>query len=410
MLAAALDSIKLGFCVFDRHQRLRACNAPYLAMYDLSPTVARRGCAFETLLKHLAGKGAFDCDPNDYRQSLSAASAQGSPSASEIKLADGRRIKIVDHPLPKGGWASIHEDVSEQRNADEERLAFHEREQRGIWLTEFMKSFRAQAQSSFETVAENAAATRSVAKELLNHSGETMLSAGTALEKSHKVLAAVTTMSSAARELVPSITEINHQLARTTGAVRHAVEEAERTNLQIGELADAGQKIGDVVKLIHHIASQTNLLALNATIEAARAGAAGKGFGVVASEVKMLSVQTAKATEDIGRRIDSVRTSAEAAARAIKDMTDRIKEIDHFASAAASSLEQQDAATSEISKNATDSEAGLGAVVNMLTAVTDDALKTSSSAKSVLSASNAVEVTSAALRDELEELLRKQAS
>jgi len=237
-----------------------------------------------------------------------------------------------------------------------------------------------------------------------------MFSAGTALEKSHKVLAAVTTVSSAARELVPSIAEINRQLARTAEAVRQAVGEAEQTNVQIGDLANVGQKIGDVVKLIHHIASRTNLLALNATIEAARAGAAGKGFAVVASEVKTLSVQTAKATEDISREIDAVRKSADAAVRAIERIARRIQEIDQFASAAASSLQQQDAATSEISKNASDSEDGVNAVVAMLTAVTGDALKTSSSAKSVLSASNAVEMTSATLREDVEAFLRKAAN
>ncbi len=71
----------------------------------------------------------------------------------------------------------------------------------------------------------------------------------------------------------------------------------------IADLAEAAQKIDDVVKLIQSVAGQTNLLALNATIEAARAGAAGKGFAVVASEVKALAVQTAKATDVIAGQI-----------------------------------------------------------------------------------------------------------
>ena len=409
-LAAALDAIPVGFCALDDRRRLRACNAAYLAMYRLPATAVRDGCDLDALIEHLAGAGTLDRDPAKRRAALAAMSAEAAPSGGELFLADGRIIKTVHYPVAQGGFVSVHQDISEQRKANQRPLATDESEQRKHWLAEFIASFRTQAQASLETVAENAATTRLVAKELLNHSGETMFSAGTALEKSHKVLAAVTTMSSAARELVPSIGEINNQLARTTDAVRQAVEEAERTNVQIGDLAEAGQKIGDVVKLIQHIASQTNLLALNATIEAARAGTAGKGFGVVASEVKMLSVQTAKATEDISRRIDSVRKSADAAARAIEDMTARIREIDHFASAAASSLQQQDSATSEIFRNASDSEDGVNAVVNMLTAVTNDALKTSSSAKSVLAASNAVQATSAALRDEVEEFLRKEAS
>jgi methyl-accepting chemotaxis protein len=406
-LAKALDVISLGFCVFDARGRLRICNAPYLAMYGLSPGLVRPGCDLDTLLRHRAAAGTYDLDPDQYRAAVAAMIAQGTPAISEIKLSDGRIIKMSQHPMPEGGWVSVHQDVSEQRLIDEQRFAALEGEKRRNWLEEFAASFRCQAETSLHTVAEHAAATRRVAKELLTHSGETMFSAGTALEKSHKVMSAVTTVSSAASELATSIGEIAHQLGRTAEAVHTAVEDAEQTGIEIDHLADAGQKIGDVVTLINHIAGQTNLLALNATIEAARAGAAGRGFAVVASEVKSLSVQTAKATEDISRQINSLRESAEVAVQAIERITTRIKEIDHFASEAASALQQQDIATTEISRNAHESEEGLNAVVGMLTTVTDDALKTSASAKSVLSASNAVEVTSTTLHDEVEEFLRR---
>jgi methyl-accepting chemotaxis protein len=284
-----------------------------------------------------------------------------------------------------------------------------EGEQRRVLLEQAIVALRQGAETSLGAVSENAAAMRVVAKSLLNDSGETTHSAGIALEKSHKVLAAVTTASSAARELVPSIAEISHQLTRTAEAVRQAVEEAEQTNAEIGGLAEAGQKIGDIIKLIQHIANQTNLLALNATIEAARAGTAGKGFAVVASEVKSLSVQTGKATEDISRQIEAVQKSAAAAVHAIERMARRMKEIDGFASEAAASVQQQDAATSEICRNVTDTEEGVNAVVAMLTGVTDDALKTSSSAKSVLTASNSVEADAAKLREDVETFLHKVA-
>ena len=131
--------------------------------------------------------------------------------------------------------------------------------------------------------------------------------------------------------------------------VRVSVNEAETTNEQIAGLADAAQKIGDVVKLIRDIAGQTNLLALNATIEAARAGEAGRGFAVVASEVKSLAVQTAKATEEIAAQILAVQGSTTIAVDAIRNIAGRMKEISSYTSAVAASVEQQNAATGEIS-------------------------------------------------------------
>ena len=116
----------------------------------------------------------------------------------------------------------------------------------------------------------------------------------------------------------------------TTDVVRSAVDEAQGTNRQIAALAQAAQKIGDVIKLIHAIAGQTNLLALNATIEAARAGEAGKGFAVVASEVKSLAVQTAQATENISKLIMAVQTATTGAVGAIGRIANRMQEIDNL--------------------------------------------------------------------------------
>src|SRR5207247_10230944 len=132
---------------------------------------------------------------------------------------------------------------------------------------------------------------------------------------------------SATDELRNSMAEINQQLSRTAETVHAAVAKADKTDTEISSLAEAAHKIGDVVKLIQHIAGQTNLLALNATIEAARAGAAGRGFAVVASEVKSLSMQTSKATEDISRQITSVQSSAMGAVQAIHNITERMREI-----------------------------------------------------------------------------------
>ncbi len=169
---------------------------------------------------------------------------------------------------------------------------------------------------------------RSTAATLFSNSGQTSNSADGAVSASNEASSNVETAAVAADELASSINEIGRQLATTTEIVRSAVAEANGTNHQITALAQAAQRIGDVIKLIRAIAGQTNLLALNATIEAARAGEAGKGFAVVASEVKSLAVQTAKATEDISRLITSVQQATTSAVSAIGRISGRMQEID----------------------------------------------------------------------------------
>ncbi len=186
--------------------------------------------------------------------------------------------------------------------------------------------------------------------------------------------------------------------------------EAQDTNDQIATMADAAQKIGDVVKLIHAIAGQTNLLALNATIEAARAGEAGKGFAVVASEVKSLAVQTAKATEDISKLITAVQAATSDAVAAIVRISDRMEEIDGGATVVAGAIERQSTATADISRNVAGAAAGTRQVVAALDQAANAATETARSAESVLTEAQAVETAAAELRREVEGFLARVAA
>jgi len=152
-LAAALDATPLGFCVFDRGQRLRVCNAAYLAMYNLSPKLVRPGCSLDALLELRAGNGTLD-QPAEHRAALAMALARGTPAASVGKLPDGRIIRITRYRLGDGGWVSVHEDASAESRADEQRLLTHAHEQRRLWLDDFVGSFRGQAESSLATLAD----------------------------------------------------------------------------------------------------------------------------------------------------------------------------------------------------------------------------------------------------------------
>jgi methyl-accepting chemotaxis protein len=211
----------------------------------------------------------------------------------------------------------------------------------------------------------------------------------------------VETAAVAADELSGSINEIGRQLARTTDIVRAAVSEAHGTNHQITALAQAAQKIGDVIKLIRAIAGQTNLLALNATIEAARAGEAGKGFAVVASEVKGLASQTAKATEEIGAQIRAVQTASTDSVKAIETISTTISRVNEIATVIASAVEQQGAATNEIARNVQQAAKGTNEVSSNIGNVSQAAAETGSAATQVLGAAGELSKQSEKLRGQV---------
>ncbi len=217
-------------------------------------------------------------------------------------------------------------------------------------------------------------------------------------------------VASATEELTASIGEISGQLDRAKTLAERALTEAEATDGQIGALAEGAQKIGDVVSLIRSIAEQTNLLALNATIEAARAGEAGKGFAVVASEVKALATQTAKATEEISKQILNVQTSTEEAVGAIRKITGRMREINQTTVGIAASVVQQGSATEEIARNVAEAARGTKAMAEGLTSVTGAAQRTAETAHSVREAVEALDSVAAHLEQEIDGFLKRVAA
>jgi methyl-accepting chemotaxis protein len=173
----------------------------------------------------------------------------------------------------------------------------------------------------------------------------------------------------------------------------------------VSGLADAAQKIGEVVALINDIASQTNLLALNATIEAARAGEAGKGFAVVASEVKSLANQTAKATDDIRAQITAIQAETRSAVDAIKSISKTVDEVSEISSSIAAAVEQQSAATQEITRNVQQAAAGTQEVSHNIGTVNKSSEKAGENANEVLAAANDLTKQAQSLRHEVDQFL-----
>ncbi len=215
----------------------------------------------------------------------------------------------------------------------------------------------------------------------------------------------VQTVAAATEELTSSIKEIGRQVTQSSQVSAKAVTEANKAKDMVRGLDDSAQKIGKVVALITDIAEQTNLLALNATIEAARAGEAGKGFAVVASEVKNLANQTAKATEEIAAQINDIQGATKSSVGAIESIFETIGQIDQISTTIASAIEEQTAATAEIARNVEQAAAGTQEVSSNITGVTKAAGETGQVSAQVLEAAKELATQSDSLRREVDGFL-----
>ena len=408
-LLDAIDNMSQGLCMFDAQTRILVVNRRYLEMYKLSPDVVKPGCTLRRLIEHRKQTGLFVDDVDSYCQRIIDSAKQGASTPIYVQASDGRIVLAKNEPLPGGGWVSTHEDITERRQAEEERAAIREQEQRRSATDAAIAAFRPIAERLLDSVGASASAMRSTANALFGFSEQTTTRAESAVQAFNEASTNVDGAAIAADELSHSIAEISRQLTQTGSIVAQATDEARQTDTEIAALASGAQKIGDVVKLIRDIAGQTNLLALNATIEAARAGEAGKGFAVVASEVKSLAVQTGKATEDIASHILAVQDSTTAAVEAIRHIATRMQEINQNTVALAAAVEEQNAATGEISHNVTSAAKGTSDVVGVLGDVAHAATETRASAQVVRDASQTVETAVADLRLEVENFLGRVA-
>ncbi|HXC43606.1 MAG TPA: methyl-accepting chemotaxis protein [Candidatus Dormibacteraeota bacterium] len=273
--------------------------------------------------------------------------------------------------------------------------------QAGIALNQMKNNLHAVVQSIAETSIHVAAASEelsSTSQQITANSEETSAQANVVSTAAQTVSQNLQTVATGAEEMGASIKEIAKNATEAAKVAGSAVKVAETTTATVSKLGDSSAEIGQVIKVITSIAQQTNLLALNATIEAARAGEAGKGFAVVANEVKELAKETAKATEDISRKIEAIQTDTKAAVDAIASISGVINQINDISSTIATAVEEQNATTNEMSRNVSEAAHSSGEITSNITGVSQAAESTSRGAADTQKAAQQLVETSAELR------------
>lgn len=235
-------------------------------------------------------------------------------------------------------------------------------------------------------------------QQITANSEETSTQADVVSRAAQQVTQNLQTVATGAEEMGTSIREIAKNATEAAKVATSAVKVAETATATVSKLGESSTEIGQVIKVITSIAQQTNLLALNATIEAARAGEAGKGFAVVANEVKELAKETAKATEDISRKIEAIQSDTKAAVDAIASISGVINQINDISSTIATAVEQQNATTNEMARNVSEAAHGSSEITSNIAGVAESAQGTTRGATDTQKASQQLVESATQLR------------
>jgi len=286
----------------------------------------------------------------------------------------------------------IEEVAAKNLTSDDIEVNTHDEIGRAATALNAMKSsLKSLIQSIAETTGQVASASEQLSvasQQITANSAQTSAQGVAVSQATQRVSHNLQSVSTGAAEMTSTIQSIASNSHEAASVASNAVQTARAANASVAKLGQSSTEIGEVIKVITSIAQQTNLLALNATIEAARAGEAGKGFAVVANEVKELAKQTAKATEDISRKITGIQVDTKGAMEAIGSITEVITQINDISTTIAAAVEEQSATTNEMTGNVADAAKASEEISVNIEAVAQAAQGTSASAQESQKAAN----------------------
>ncbi|MEA2991738.1 MAG: hypothetical protein QOD40_658 [Alphaproteobacteria bacterium] len=320
-----------------------------------------------------------------------------------VAIPEGGRDEIADMARTLLVFRKATADVTNARASEAERMLTSEaRRQQVEAATQNFEQAVSGIIGAFDSASKVMDESARVMAETADQNQAHVLTTATASEEA---TTNVSNVAMAAEEIAQSVEHISGQVRESAAVARQAAREAHIITGAVESLAQSVGQIGDVSNLIRDLAAQTNLLALNATIEAARAGNAGRGFAIVAQEVKGLAIQTEKATEDITRQISAVEETTSRAVLAIKTIAGTIARLDEIANVVAGAVQQQGSVTHEIARSASAAAEGTHEVSVNINQVSQSATETGQVAKVVLNAAAELASRSDMLRGEVERFL-----